>query len=219
MDSFQTGLPVPRRSFYTVYIKRVLDVVLSASAIAILSPVLAITAAGVYIYHGKPILFTQERTGLHGQTFKIFKFRSMTNDRDEHGNLLPEEDRITPFGRLIRRLSIDELPELFCIITGDMSIVGPRPLLTKYLPLYSERHAMRHEVKPGLACVPLQSITTWSWNDQFENDIWYVENCSFLVDLRMVVAIVKEAIKGSEYRVTGVREEFTGDNLEVDAKA
>ena len=171
------------------------------------------------ICHGRPVLFAQERPGLHGKMFRIYKFRSMTNATDEKGALLPSEQRLTSLGRFLRRFSLDELPELFCIFTGKMSVIGPRPLLPEYLPLYSPRHRMRHEMRPGLACVPLRPIETWQWYDQFENDIFYIENCSFLLDLKMVFAVAKEALVGSEYRVSDLREEFNGENLYADAKA
>ena len=211
-------LPKVKRTLYTVVIKRLLDMVLSGLAIIILSPLLLIVSVLEIIYHGHPILYSQERPGLHGKIFKVYKFRSMTNETDENGELLPSEQRLTSFGRFIRRFSLDELPELFCIFTGKMSIIGPRPLLVRYLPLYTKRHMMRHEVRPGFACVPLKPMKTWSWNDQFENDVWYVENCSFLVDVRMIFAVAREALVGSEYRVDDTRSEFTGDNLYSDAK-
>jgi Sugar transferases involved in lipopolysaccharide synthesis len=211
--------PKVKRTFYTLVIKRLLDILLSGLAIVIFSPLLLILSVLELIFHGRPILFAQERPGLHGKSFKVYKFRSMTNEADENGELLSEERRATKFGKLIRRLSLDELPELFCIFTGKMSIIGPRPLLTRYLPLYTERHRMRHEVRPGLACVPLKLMKTWSWSDQFENDIWYVENCSFVVDVKMIFAVLREAVAGAEYRVIGVREEFNGANLYSDAKA
>lgn len=210
---------IVKKTVYTVVIKRILDIFLSGIAIIVLSPLFLFLAVLELIFQGRPVLFSQERPGLHGKPFRVYKFRSMTNKTDENGNLLPEEQRATTFGRIIRRLSLDELPELFCIFSGKMSIIGPRPLLTKYLPYYSERHLMRHEVRPGFACVPLKPIKTWSWNDQFENDIWYVENCSFLVDVKMIVAVLREALSGAEYRVGGDREEFVGTNLFTDAKA
>ena len=211
-------MPKVRRSVYTIFTKRVFDILLSGLAILVLSPLLLVIAILELVFHGRPVLFAQERPGLHGKIFKVYKFRSMTNETDEDGNLLPEEQRATKFGRIIRRFSLDELPELFCIFTGKMSIIGPRPLLVRYLPLYTPRHMMRHEVRPGFACVPLKPIKTWTWNDQFENDIWYIENCSFLVDVKMLFAVAREAIVGAEYRVGGAREEFIGTNLYSDAK-
>ena len=211
-------MPVVRKTIYTTVIKRMLDILLSGLAIAGLSPLFLILSVLELICHGSPILFAQERPGLHGKIFRLYKFRSMTDARDENGELLPGEQRLTTFGRFLRKYSLDELPELFCIFTGRMSIIGPRPLLVKYLPLYSERHRMRHAVKPGFACVPLKPIQTWSWQDQFENDLWYVEHCSFSVDVRMVFAVLREAIVGSKYRVNDTRSEFSGDNLNADAK-
>ena len=209
-------MPKVKKSLYTVFFKRFFDVLLSGFAIIILSPLFIILSILELVFHGWPILFSQDRPGLHGKIFKLYKFRSMTNKKDKNGNLLPSSQRLTKFGKFIRRFSLDELPELFCIFIGKMSIIGPRPLLVKYLPLYSDRHVMRHEVRPGFACVPLKPVKTWSWNDQFENDIWYIENCSLLVDIKMIFAVLNEAIKGSEYRVEDTRGEFTGDNLDFD---
>ncbi len=211
-------MPRVRKSFYTIFIKRCLDIAVSGLAIVILSPLLAGLCMLELIYHGRPVLFAQERPGLHGKTFKLYKFRSMTNERDEKGQLLPGEQRVTPFGRFLRRFSLDELPELFGIFTGKMSIIGPRPLLPQYVPLYTKRHMMRHEVRPGFACIPLKPMKTWTWNDQFENDIWYIENCSFSVDLKMVFAVAREALAGAEYRSADTREAFNGTNLYSDAK-
>lgn len=214
----QDEIPKVRKTFYTTVVKRFLDILFSGIAIVVFSPLLLILSALELIFHGRPIFFSQERPGLHGKIFKIYKFRSMNNKKDKNGELLPGEQRVTCFGRFIRRFSLDELSELFCILKGDMSIIGPRPLLVKYLPLYSPRHRMRHAVRPGLTIVPLKPSDTWTWNDQFENDIWYVENCSFLVDIRMVFAILREAFAGSEYRIKDTRKEFTGSNLYSDAK-
>ncbi len=211
-------MPVARKTIYTAVIKRFLDIILSLTAVIILGPLLIVLVILELIFHGTPVLFAQERLGLNGEIFKLYKFRSMTDETDADGVLLPEERRVTNFGRVIRRLSFDELPELFCILKGDMSIIGPRPLLVRYRPLYSERHMHRHDVRPGFACVPLRPQQTWTWNDQFENDIWYLENCSFTVDVRMIFAVLREAVAGAEYRVSGVREEYNGKNLHDDAK-
>ncbi len=217
-DDRKEQIPKARRTFYTLIVKRLLDIFLSGFAIAVLSPLLLIIAVLELVFHGRPILFAQERPGLHGKIFKLYKFRSMTNEIDENGELLPSEQRLTAFGRFLRRFSLDELPELFCIFTGKMSIIGPRSLLPKYLPYYTKRHMARHEVRPGFACVPLKKQKTWTWNDQFENDIWYIENCSLMVDVRMIFAVAREAIAGSKYRVYDTREEFNGRNLYSDAK-
>lgn len=211
-------IPRARRSVYTSVVKRLLDIILSSAAIVVLSPLLLLLSVLELIFLGRPILFMQERPGLHGELFKVYKFRSMTNERDSNGALLPEDQRVTKLGKIIRRFSLDELPELFCVLTGKMSVIGPRPLLVHYLPLYTERHKHRHDVRPGFACVPLKTINTWTWNDQFENDIWYIENCSFIVDVKMIIAVFREAIIGADYRISGMRGEYNGKNLNEDAK-
>ena len=208
------SMPVVKKTVYTKYIKRTIDILLSGMAMVILCPLFLVIAVLELFFHGHPILYAQERPGLHGKIFKIYKFRSMTNETDEKGELLPGEQRVTSFGRFIRRFSLDELPELFCIFTGKMSIIGPRPLLPQYISYYTKRHMMRHEVRPGLACVSLKPIKTWTWNDQFENDIWYIENCSLLVDIKEVFAVLREAIAGAEYRVNDSRKEFSPDYWE-----
>lgn len=207
-------LPKVKKTIYTKVIKRLLDIFLSGIALIILSPILLIISILELIFHGRPIIFSQERPGLHGEIFKIYKFRSMTNETDEKGNLLPGKDRITKFGSFLRKTSMDELPELICIFAGKMSIIGPRPLRVEYLSMYNDRHMLRHEVRPGLACIRFQTCDTWTWRDQFENDVWYVENCSFLVDAKMICAIAKETIRPSKYRVEATRMPFNGKNLD-----
>lgn len=189
---------------------------LSGIAIIILSPLLLIVCVLEIVFHGRPIIYNTQRPGKDAKIFNMYKFRSMTNERGEDGYLLPEEKRLTKFGHFIRKTSIDELPGLFNILKGDMSIVGPRPLLVEYLQYYNPRHAMRHAVRPGLA---LQRITKtdskpWTWREQFENDIWYVENISFLVDLQMVFAIFKAVLSASETRASATRVPFDGTNLD-----
>ena len=208
------ALPKVRRSIYTVFIKRLLDILLSGLAIIILSPLFIVIAILEMVFHGSPIVFSQDRPGLHGKVFKIYKFRSMTNETDANGELLPGIQRLTKFGRFIRKYSIDELPELFCILTGKMSIIGPRPLMVEYLPFYTKRHMMRHEARPGFACVRLKPGNTWTWRDQFENDIWYIENCSFIVDVKMMFAVAREAIHPSKNRIEATRKPFDGTNLD-----
>ena len=211
-------MPKVRRTLYTVVIKRVLDILLSGAALIVLSPLFLVMSILELCFHGRPVFFAQERVGLHGEVFKLYKFRSMTDARDDNGELLPGEQRLTAFGKQIRRFSLDELPELFLVFAGKMSIIGPRPLLVRYLPCYTKRHRMRHEVRPGIACVPLKPVKTWTWNDQFENDIWYIEHCSFSVDVRMMFAVAKEALAGSEYRINDTRPAFNGRNLFDNAK-
>lgn len=180
---------------YRKYIKRILDFILSLIALICLSPVLAVTAILVRVKLGSPVIFAQERPGKDGRIFKMYKFRSMTNATDENGVLLPDEIRLTKFGRFIRNTSLDELPELFCILKGDMSIVGPRPLLVKYLPLYNERQARRHEVRPGLTgLAQVNGRNAISWEEKFEWDVRYVDNITFWGDVRILLQTVKTAL-------------------------
>lgn len=214
----RTDIPTPKNSIYSKYIKRFLDIVLSGAAIVVLSPFLLIIAVLELIYHGSPIFYVDKRPGKDGKIFDMYKFRSMTNECDENGKLLHPSKRITPFGRFIRRFSIDELAGLFNVFNGTMSIIGPRPLMVDYLPLYNERHQYRHYVRPGLACWKLggsDKLTseTWTWNAQFENDIYYIENVSFWLDVKMVLKTVKVIFSKSEMRTNSDRVKFNGENL------
>ena len=173
---------------YAKYIKRFLDIVLSLIAIIVLSPVYLIVAIVVRIQMGSPILFSQDRIGKDEKVFKLYKFRSMTNEKDENGRLLPEEKRLTKFGLTLRSTSLDELPELFSILKGDMSIVGPRPLPTYYGPYYFPEERKRHQVRGGL--IPpdgLSKQTTPEWETQFKYDSYYVDNVSFLLDCKVIL--------------------------------
>lgn len=213
-----TELPVVRKTLYSKYIKRLLDIVLSGMAIVMLSPVLLVICVLELIYHGRPVFYIDQRPGLNGKIFGLYKFRSMTNACDENGKLLHPSKRITKFGRILRRTSLDELAGLFNIFNGTMSIVGPRPLMKDYLPLYSERHQYRHAVRPGLACWKLGGTdqltsATWTWNAQFESDIYYVENVSFWLDVKMVLKTVKVVFSKSEMRTNSDRIKFDGKNL------
>lgn len=213
-----TEIPVPRRTFYSKYIKRLLDIIISGCAIVVLSPVLLVICVLELIYHGRPIFYIDQRPGLNGEIFGLYKFRSMTNECDENGKLLHPSERITKFGRFLRRTSIDELAGLFNIFNGTMSIIGPRPLMKDYLPLYNERHQYRHSVRPGLACWKLGgsnqlTSATWTWNAQFESDIYYVENISFWLDVKMVLKTVKVVFAKSEMRTKSDRIKFNGENL------
>lgn len=181
-----------RAGFYEKYIKRLLDIVLSGAALVILSPVLLITAVLVRIKLGSPVIFTQERPGKDEKVFKLHKFRSMTDARDENGNLLPDKDRLTGFGKKLRSLSIDELPELWDIFRGKMSIVGPRPLLVKYLPLYNEEQRHRHDVRPGLTgWAQVHGRNLASWEERFAYDVDYVDNISFALDVKIILMTVR----------------------------
>ena len=166
---------------YEKYINRCLDFILSLGAIVVLSPIMLITALLVKIKLGSPVIFEQIRPGKDGKLFKMYKFRSMTDEKDADGNYLPDEVRMTEFGKRLRETSLDELPELLNILKGDMSIVGPRPLLVQYLPLYNERQRHRHDVRPGVTgYAQVNGRNAISWEDKFEKDIWYVKNISFL---------------------------------------
>ena len=173
---------------YAKYIKRLLDIVLSLIVIIVLSPVYLIVAIVVRIQMGSPVLFSQDRIGKDEKVFKLYKFRSMTNEKDEKGKLLPEEKRLTKFGLTLRSTSLDELPELFSILKGDMSIVGPRPLPTYYGPFYYPEERKRHQVRGGL--IPpdgLSKQTTPEWETQFKYDNYYVDNVSFLLDCKVIL--------------------------------
>ena len=213
-----TELPHPMKSVYSKYIKRLLDIVFSGLAIIVLSPILIALCVLELIYHGRPIFYIDQRPGLNGEIFGLYKFRSMTNECDENGKLLHPSKRITPFGRFLRRTSLDELAGLFNIFNGTMSIIGPRPLMKDYLPLYNERHAHRHDVRPGLACWRVggsDRITskTWTWNAQFESDIYYIEHISFMLDIWMVFKTIKVMFSKSEMRTNADRIRFDGKNL------
>lgn len=214
----RTDIPTPKSSIYSKYIKRLLDIVLSGLAIVILSPVLLVICILELIYHGRPVCYIDKRPGKDGKIFNLYKFRSMTNECDENGKLLHPSKRITKFGRIIRRFSLDELAGLFNILNGTMSIIGPRPLMVDYLPLYNQRHKYRHAVRPGLACWDLNrgnklTSASFTWNVQFESDIYYVENVSFWLDVKMVLKTVQVMLTKSEMRTNSDRVKFDGTNL------
>ena len=183
---------------YARYIKRILDIVLSLSAIIVLSPILLILYVLVKIKLGSPVLFKQERPGKKGEIFTLCKFRTMTDKRDEQGELLPDEVRLTKFGKLLRSTSLDELPELFNILKGDMSIIGPRPLLVRYLPWYTENEMHRHDVRPGLTgLAQVNGRNALGWEDRFRYDLEYVNHCSFIMDIKIVMMTVGKVLKRS----------------------
>ncbi len=209
-------LPKVKKTLYSVVVKRCLDILLSGMALLVLSPLLLGVCLLELIYHGRPVVYNTKRPGKDGKLFNMYKFRSMTNERGADGHLLPDAQRLTKFGHFIRKTSIDELAGLVNILKGDMSIVGPRPLLVEYLQYYNPRHAMRHAVRPGLTLERIRDTgsNTWTWRDQFENDIWYIENISFIVDVQMVFAIFKAVLKASEVRASSTRAPYDGTNLD-----
>lgn len=181
------------RGFYERHVKRPQDLLLSLLALIVLSPILLIVAILVRTKLGSPILFTQERPGLNEKIFKMYKFRTMTDEKDENGKLLPDSVRLTKFGKLLRATSFDELPELWNIVNGDMSIVGPRPLLVQYLPLYNEHQKRRHCVRPGLSgLAQVSGRNAISWEDKFKLDVKYVDNISFVGDWKIIFLTVKK---------------------------
>lgn len=181
---------------YQKYIKRLLDILISLTAIVVLSPVYLVLWLLVRVKLGSPAIFTQQRPGKDGEIFKLYKFRSMTNERDEDGNLLPDAVRLTSFGKKLRATSLDELPELFNILKGDMSLVGPRPLLVQYLPLYNEEQRHRHDVRPGLTgLAQINGRNAITWQKKFAYDVEYVRNVSFLLDIKILLGTVTAVLK------------------------
>lgn len=195
------------------YIKRILDIISSLLAIIILSPLLAVTAILVKTKLGSPVLFKQERPGKDEKIFTLMKFRTMTDERDENGKLLPDEVRLTKFGKFLRSTSIDELPELFNILKGDMSVIGPRPLLVEYIPRYNEHQHRRHEVRPGLSgWAQVNGRNTVSWEDKFDMDVHYVDNYSFAMDVKILFMTVLNVLKkeGISSETSATMEVFMG---------
>lgn len=194
-------------------LKRVFDICASAIALSLLAPVFIGTAILVRVKLGSPILFTQIRPGLHGQPFKMMKFRSMTDERDSQGELLPDAQRLTAFGKFLRSSSLDELPELLNVLKGDMSLVGPRPLLMEYLPLYSVEQARRHYAKPGITgWAQINGRNAISWEQKFSLDIWYVDNQSLLLDIKILFLTVLKVFKREGISAAGeaTMSKFTG---------
>lgn len=201
------------KGLYEKVFKRLLDFILSFCALLVLSPLLLVLSAlGLVKMKGNPF-FSQERPGWHEKIFRLYKFRTMTNEKDRNGELLPDEKRLIPYGRFLRSTSLDELPELWNILKGDMSIIGPRPLLVKYLPLYNEEQHHRHDVRPGLTgYAQSHGRNTVTWEDKFRMDVWYTRNVSFRVDLsiffRTIMAVLKR--EGISSETSATMEEFQG---------
>lgn len=198
--------------------KRLLDLLVSISCLVLGAPVLLILGILIRIKLGAPILFKQERPGLNGQPFIMYKFRTMTDDRDDEGNLLSDEERFTKFGKFIRSTSLDELPELFNVLKGDMSLVGPRPLLMRYLTRYSPEQARRHEVQPGITgWAQVNGRNAISWKKKFELDVWYVDNYNLILDIKILFLTVKKVLirEGISQADHPTMSEFYGDSKDA----
>ena len=198
---------------YKNIFKPLFDRILALILIIILSPIMIVVAILIYLWDGRPVIFTQKRPGFREKIFKIYKFRTMTNERDKDGNLLPDAERLKGIGKIIRSLSLDELPQLFNVLKGDMSFIGPRPLLIEYLPLYNERQKKRHNVKPGITgWAQVNGRNAISWEQKFEYDVWYVENLSFLLDMKILWMTVLKVLKRSGISQDGhaTMEKFKG---------
>lgn len=201
---------------YRDFFKRGIDFLIALVALVCISPVLAVVTVWLHFANkGAGAFFLQERPGLHGKIFKIIKYKTMTDERDAEGNLLPDKDRLTKVGKFVRSTSIDELPQLINVLKGDMALVGPRPLRVHYLPLYSTEQARRHNVRPGITgwaqCHGRNGI---SWTERFKLDVWYVDNCSFLTDIKIIISTIKTVLNrdGITQEDNATMEPFNGYN-------
>ena len=201
---------------YRKYLKRWLDFVIVFCVLAVIWPILLLVTLWLHFANkGAGAFFTQERPGRNGKIFKVIKFKTMTDERDADGNLLPDASRLTPVGRFVRSTSIDELPQLINVLKGDMALIGPRPLLVKYLPLYSKEQARRHEVRPGITgwaqCHGRNSI---SWTEKFKLDVWYVDHCSLITDIKVIFITIKKVLlrDGISQEGQATMEPFNGNN-------
>lgn len=201
---------------YKIFFKRCLDFIIVLCVLLVIWPILLVIA--IWLHHankGAGVFFTQERPGKDGKIFKVIKFKSMTDERDAEGRLLPDAERLTPVGRFVRSTSMDELPQLINVLKGDMALIGPRPLLVQYLPLYSKEQARRHEVRPGITgwaqCHGRNAI---SWAEKFELDVWYVDHCSFWLDLKVIFITIKKVLcrEGISAEGQATMEAFNGKN-------
>lgn len=201
---------------YSCFLKRFIDFVVVFLVLAIIWPILLSIVIWLHFANkGAGAFFTQERPGKHGEIFKVIKFKTMTDERDEDGNLLPDEKRLTKIGKFVRSTSIDELPQLINVLKGDMALIGPRPLLPQYFPLYSKEQARRHEVRPGITgWAQVNGRNAISWTKKFELDVWYVDHCSFLLDLRIIFLTIKKVFvrEGINSNTSVTMEPFTGNN-------
>lgn len=206
-----------KQGIYEKFFKRPFDIVCGLAAIIAFWWLYLIVAILVRVKLGSPIIFTQDRPGKDGKIFKLYKFRTMTDEKDENGKLLPDMMRLTKFGKFLRNSSLDELPEVINILKGEMSVVGPRPLLTKYLPLYNEHQSRRHEVRPGMSgYAQVHGRNSMSWEEKFDMDVYYVDHITFLGDVKIIIDTVLSVIKhegiDSEETTTVTMEEFKGTN-------
>lgn len=203
-------------NMYSFFLKRLIDFIVVFGVLVIIWPILLIMTLWLHFGNrGAGAFFTQERPGQYGKIFKVIKFKTMTDERDENGDLLPDEKRLTKIGKFIRSTSVDELPQLFNVLKGDMSLIGPRPLLLQYLPLYSKEQARRHEVRPGITgWAQVNGRNAISWTKKFELDVWYVDHCSFLLDLKIIFLTVKKVFvrEGISSDTSATMEPFIGNN-------
>lgn len=200
-------------------LKRFVDIIIATIALILLSPLYLYVAYKVKKNLGSPVLFRQVRPGLHGEPFEMIKFRTMKDSTDAQGNPLPDSERLTPFGKMLRSTSLDEMPELWNVIKGDMSIVGPRPLLIEYLPLYNKEQAKRHEVRPGMTGhAQVNGRNAIGWEEKFRLDTWYVENRSLLLDFKIMLQTVKKVLAKDDINEAGeaTMTKFTGSKSEAD---
>ena len=201
---------------YVHFVKRLIDFIIVFCILIIIWPILLLISIWLHFANkGTGTFFMQERPGKHGKIFKVIKYKTMTDERDENGNLLPDEKRLTKIGKFIRSTSIDELPQLINVLTGDMALIGPRPLLPQYLPLYSKEQARRHAVRPGITgWAQVNGRNAISWTKKFELDVWYVDHCSFLLDLKIIFLTIKKVFvrEGISSDTSVTMEAFTGNN-------
>jgi len=199
------------------WLKRLFDLIIGSTALIVLSPVLLLISVSAWRFLGRPVLFRQHRPGFLGKPFSIYKFRTMTDARDKEGNLLPDEQRLSPFGRFLRSTSLDELPELFNVVKGDMSLVGPRPLRMRYLGRYTSEQARRHHVRPGITgWAQVNGRNALTWEEKFRLDVWYVDNWSFPLDLKILWMTIQQVLKREGISAEGhaTMPEFLGSQQE-----
>jgi lipopolysaccharide/colanic/teichoic acid biosynthesis glycosyltransferase len=219
LSDLKGNILMHKKGVYEKYIKRPQDMLCALLALIVLSPILFITAFLVRVKLGSPVIFKQERPGLNGKIFTLYKFRTMTDERDSEGNLLPDEVRLTKFGKLLRSTSLDELPELLNILFGDIAVIGPRPLLVEYLPRYNAEQRRRHEVRPGLSgLAQVNGRNAISWEDKFKYDIQYVDHVTFLGDWKIIFQTILNVIKrdGINSETAATMEVFMGTEEKVE---